>query len=178
MKPQNNYSYSKQTRTEVKISIHTIKKIHQVNEFRCHTPSSEDDAWHRFGKLFMVFQKVFHSNIHCCRQILSYNRDVMTLRAENFEELLNNVNKYSRPLLVLKWETENSAVFNKRGGSIHRIPKWLRVQKLQAPPLDTCNNAGRKDMVTIHFHAVHILSCLISVFFGSTTICKVSVELD
>jgi len=69
-------------------------------------------------------------------------------------------------------------VFNKTGGSRHTISNWLRVQKLQAPPLDTCNNAGRKDMVTVHFQAVHIISFLISVFFGSTTICKVSVELD
>jgi hypothetical protein len=67
-------------------------------------------------------------------------------------------------------------VCNKTGGSRHRISNWLRVQKLQVPPLDTCNNAGRKDTVTIHFHAVDICSCLISVFFGSDALCKVSVE--
>ena len=55
-------------------------------------------------------------------------------------------------------------MFNKTGESRHRISNWLRVQKLQVPPLDTCNNAGRKDTVTIHFHDVHIFSCLISVF--------------
>jgi len=43
-----------------------------------------------FGKLFIVSQNAFYSNTHCCRRILSYNRDVMTLRAENFE-LLNNL---------------------------------------------------------------------------------------
>jgi hypothetical protein len=69
-----------------------------------------------FGKLFLVFQKVFYSNIHCCRRILIYNRDVVTLRAENFELLLKN----------LKQKQPNVAGVKLRNGKQRRVQQNWR----------------------------------------------------